>query len=345
MISNFIDIVFIKFLLFLSSLVSFVYNFVNFIDIFFYIFYNLGKDGRVYCMKQQNSSDLKLNDDNRTFKYIIFMAVFFVIGIAIGFTFTKRYLSDKDEKEPVDMQIADNNDITENKEYSDLIESLHSIVKENIAFYNSNGIDISTMENNLKLEYVYNIIKENKLYEETNINALYWNSPTCEYDFLTTVVTNEDGSTYTTGVCDLKRVSKSVLQDNYFKVFNNSVLDVNSEFYPDNKTKCIVEEASYLCGEINSTDGVISGALTPKFTIQKVTKEEDMIVISEKGYLEDTRNTIVNPEDGIDHYYLHSSDSKDYYYELKSADNLTFEHYFKMDSTGNYYYIKTEVKK
>ena len=32
------------------------------------------------------------------------------------------------------------------------------------------------------------------------------------------------------------------------------------------------------------------------------------------------------------------ADSKDYYFELKSADNYTFKHTFKLAEDGNYYY-------
>ena len=57
----------------------------------------------------------------------------------------------------------------------------------------------------------------------------------------------------------------------------------------------------------------------------------------------DTRSNIIDPNDGHDNYYLHSSDSNIYYYELKSADNLVFAHTYIMGEDGNYKYNGTAV--
>ena len=67
--------------------------------------------------------------------------------------------------------------------------------------------------------------------------------------------------------------------------------------------------------------------------------------IYEKGYLIDNRSNVDNPTDQYDNYYLHSFDSTNYYYELKSADNLTFKHTFKTEDRQNYYYVSTELIK
>ena len=47
----------------------------------------------------------------------------------------------------------------------------------------------------------------------------------------------------------------------------------------------------------------------------------------------------------FDKYYLHSSDSTEYYYELKNADNLTFKHTFVTKDRVNYYYVSSELVK
>ena len=89
-----------------------------------------------------------------------------------------------------------------------------------------------------------------------------------------------------------------------------------------------------------------SGELESKFDVIKVTKDSSgTIIVYEKGYLVDNRSNVNDPFDQYDNYYLHSSDSNEYYYELKSADNLIFKHTFKTDDKENYYYIGTELVK
>ena len=67
--------------------------------------------------------------------------------------------------------------------------------------------------------------------------------------------------------------------------------------------------------------------------ILKVELYDEDIVITEKGYLYDNRSNLTTPDKN---YYLHSSDSTEYYFELKSSENLYFIHTFVKNQDGSY---------
>ena len=100
----------------------------------------------------------------------------------------------------------------------------------------------------------------------------------------------------------------------------------------------------YICGNIANNN--VTGDLESKFTILKVTKDLDgTIKIYEKGYLLDNRSNVKAQHPGYDNIYLHSTDSTEYYYELRNADNLTFVHTFKENDNQEYYYVGTMLEK
>ena len=289
------------------------------------------------------SSYLNDNKGKSSFKYILFFAIFFAIGVGLGVVVTKHFLKDKDNNDESSAEVAsDVTDITNSLDYKNTIDKLMQTINGNVEFYDTNGVSVSTMANDFKLRLLYKYIsKNNNQYETENINSSSWGSSTCDGGFLVYVLSNDDGSEYFSGYCTLNKVPYSMFNDAYHTLFNSSNLDLSQEIVIGNR-KCIPAENNYLCGEI-ATD--ITGELTSKFNIIKVTINKDKdIQIYEKGYLVDTRSNIVNPDDGYDNYYLHSYDSNLYYYELKSAENLTFIHTFKLDDNNNYYYQQTELE-
>ena len=148
----------------------------------------------------------------------------------------------------------------------------------------------------------------------------------------------------TTG-CTVNRISKALFLDINQKLFNDELIDTSVNFDIDITKKCVLDGESYLCGAVQNISGY-SGALESNFEVVKATKDVDgTIIIYEKGYLHDKRSNVDNLTDQYDNYYLHSSDSKEYYYELKSSDNLTFKHIFKTDDSEEYYYVSTELVK
>ena len=107
---------------------------------------------------------------------------------------------------------------------------------------------------------------------------------------------------------------------------------------------CVSDGDFIICGNVVDNSG-ITGALESKFSVIKVTKDEDgSINIYEKGYLVDNRSNVI-ASGQYENYYLHSSDSDAYYSELRNADNLTFVHKFKTDDKKNYYYVSTVLYK
>lgn len=278
-------------------------------------------------------------------KYIICFILFFAVGTVLGIYCTNRYLEAREKSgiEPAKKEEDNILDITDNKDYENIIANMRKVVNNNI-FYVSTGINLETMSNEAKLTYVYNYVIDNKLYTEDSINATWgWGSTTCDYDFLVETASNDDGSTYSTGACAVKRLNENAIVDSYKTIFNVTNIEVPSEFIVNDNTKCITDETGMLCGTVASETGV-TGDITPKFEIVKVEQDKDnTIYLYEKGYLVDTRSNIVNSEDGYDNYYLHSTDATQHYYELKSSDNLTFKHTFKTTDKQNYYYVSTEV--
>ena len=124
-------------------------------------------------------------------------------------------------------------------------------------------------------------------------------------------------------------------------MFANSDFNLDVEYYPVDNKKCTPIGEYIYCGNVDSLTGVI-GELKPRFTVNKVMMDDEHIYIYDKGYLIDSRSTVPYVE-GESNYYLHAADSSEHYHELKSADNLTFKHTYRLQNDGKYYYLKTEL--
>lgn len=274
---------------------------------------------------------------NNSIKYILCIIFFFFLGCAIGIIGTKKFLNTKtNEKQsnPTTGVV----DITESSEYQATIEKLHAIVNKDSIYYSSLGFDPISADNDFKLKFAFSSVFSNQNYTTESWYAIDWFSGVCANDFLVDLL--ETGQS--TGGCTLYRMAPDVIRNAYMTTFPQATLET-VEFLTNDGKRCFLDEYGYLCGTV--TRDVVTGELTPKFSIVKVLRDEDgTIRIYDKGYLEDNRSNVVNPDDGIDHYYLHSSDSIDYYYELKSADNLTFVHEFQLDENRNYYYVKSYLE-
>ena len=282
---------------------------------------------------------------NNKFKYIIFSIIFFLVGLSIGVVGASRYLSSKDKEAEKTVTESGPLDITEDKDYQATIEKLLKIMNKNVAFYKSTGLSMGTMSNDTKVKLVYDyLLSNNKVFDE-KLDAVSWTATVCNYDFLTEYASNADGTTYNTGYCNIQRINLSDINTTYQELFNDNTINLYEPVFIASGKKCVTEGESFLCGKVQDFTGV-TGSLDSKFEVIKVTKDDEgTIKIYEKGYLVDTRSNIVNPNDGYDNYYLHSSDSNAYYYELRSADNLTFIHTFKLNEKNNYYYLYTVLEK
>lgn len=296
--------------------------------------------------KETSSKENKVNKkDNHLFKNIIIVIVFLAIGISVGIFGTLRYLDykkDLEEAEQVENVDEGPEDITEDDDSQGLIQSLLKILDGNTMFYSTKGVSVSTLDNTSKLKLVYNNIVDNKMGTSEEKQSLWIGSTSCDNVFITDVGENP---LISTNKCSVYRISKETFKKVNKTLFNDDILDTSVEFQPYDGYKCVLDGESYVCGNVAKTSD-ITGELISKFDILKVTKDEDgTIEIYEKGYLVDKRSNVNNPNDQYDNYYLHSSDSKEYYYELKSADNLTFKHTFKTIDRQNYYYVCTELVK
>ncbi len=277
-------------------------------------------------------------------KYIIFFLLFFVIGAVGGAFGTYKALGlklgGKEETEVVEGVLEE--DITKSSEYANLISQLYGYLVNDNIFYSSNGVDISNMANEDKLRIVYEYMEQNKMYEEEVSSPVYYGALTCANNFSLDLIISSDGTSSNGNSCTIHKFNIEEMIDTYKKLFLDENIDTTVSFNPSNYKMCNVIDSLYYCGNTINVSG-ISGVLTSKFEIIKVIKNQDTIVIYDKGYLVDTRSNVVNPNDGYDNYYLHSSDSNMYYYELKSADNLIFAHTFKIGEDGTYRYLKTVV--
>lgn len=278
------------------------------------------------------------NNDKKSnkLKYVLLFLLFLAVGTAIGIYGAKKYLDGKEDDTPINEPTNEPKDITKDSSYQDTINNLYKIVNSNTLFYNSKGVNAETMDNGTKLTLIYDILIQNKKFTTETLE----NNGTgkCDHEFILDPQTANIPSL----VCTVYKVSTSEIENKAKELFNDTSINTAVTFKPNSMT-CISEEDNYICGNLE-TPPTTTGSLEIKFEIQKVTLDQDgTISIYDKGYLIDKRDGVDDPNDQYDNYYLHSSDSTKYYYELKSADNLTFRHIFKVDDNTNYYYVRTEV--
>lgn len=283
--------------------------------------------------------------DSHLIKNILIIIIFLALGIGCGIFGTLRYLEYKEQQDvipTVDETEEGPKDITKDENSKELINSLHSMVNSNPMFYTTKGVAVTTMDNTSKLRLVYDYLVANNIGTNETISSLFVGSMNCANDFITDAGVNTSVST---NVCTVTRITKKEFMEANKKLFNDEILDISVTFSPGNGRSCAVDQESYICGTVTDNSG-ITGSLESKFVIEKVTKDEDgTIAIYDSGYLVDKRSNVDNPNDQYDNYYLHSSDSTEYYYELKSADNLIFKHTFKTEDQKTYYYVSTELVK
>ena len=284
---------------------------------------------------------------NKKSKYIISFILFFFIGGVLGGFGTYKTLGMKeDKKETKNVEKKKEKepevlDITKDPDYVEIINNLHDYLGKDSIFYSSLGVDLEKMSNDNKLRVTYEYIESNNLFATETLQPAYYGSLTCNNNFNLDVIVAADGSLSNGTICTVNTITLENFINNYKKIFNNENIDVSQPFNPKSTKSCVIVDNSYQCGNVNNSN--ISGSLDSKFEVVKAIKEKDKITIYDKGYLVDTRSSIVNPDDGHDNYYLHSSDSTTYYYELKSADNLTFAHTFVKGKDNNYRYNGTSV--
>ncbi len=281
-------------------------------------------------------------------RYIFSFLLFFSIGMLLGGFGTYKTLgvkSDNTVKKNVakvkDTKEAKDEDITKNPDYNDLINRLYSFLGKDNVFYNSTGLTFETFSNVDKLRVMYKYMINNKLYEEEDFSPVYFGALTCRNNFNLDVVVGDNGVLSNGSKCTVYKISKESFINSYNSIFDDTNIETG-DFKPLANKSCILDEDYYYCGNVNNGSGV-TGSLDTRFEIVKVIKTKDTIEIYDKGYLIDTRSNIVNSEDGHDNYYLHTADSNSYYYELKSSDNVTFKHVFKLFNNSDYKYSSTTV--
>lgn len=280
------------------------------------------------------------NKKKKDFKGFLFV-IFFTIGIVLGYFVTNYFIDKFDEARQDGSPAIKEVDITTRTEYQDLINDLYDVIKEYPEFYTTKGINIDDMDDNLKFRILYDSVIESQKYSSEILNTLFFGANTCENDFLADY--SSDGISLTS-TCSVFKITLFDLTSVYKEVFGKDNLKSVPVFYPFDNKKCVLISGDYYCGNIMPMTGV-TGDLDTRFTITKVIKDTNGdIRIYDKGYLIDNRSNIAKIE-GVDNYYLHSSDATSHYYELKSADNITFEHLFKVNEKNKYYYYSTSVLK
>ena len=281
-------------------------------------------------------------------KYIVFFLLFFIIGAAGGAFGTYKTLgikidNNKNEKNEI-IKEPKEEDITRNPDYTERIIQLYNYLSKDNIFYSSTGVNLENLSNEDKLRVTYEYIINNSLSETETLQPVYYGALTCKNNFSLDTIVSSEGVTSYGNICTIYKIPIELMTSTYKKLFNNDIIDVSGPFNPKSNKTCILLDNVYNCGNVNIPDA-ITGSLTSKFEIQKVIKNEKTLDIYDKGYLQDTRSNIMDPNDGNENYYLHSSDSNLYYYELKSADNLVFAHTFVLSDDGNYRYNGTTIAK
>lgn len=281
----------------------------------------------------------------KALKIFLIVIIFLALGIFVGIYGTTKYMEMKEEENNQNDVVEEKGpvDITDDNNYKDLIDSLYKTINGNVMFYSTKGIDMSTIDNSTKLTMIFNYLNSAKQGTEEILTQTYWGSGVCQNNF---VLDPAQQNTTTSSGCTVTKFSRDLFVETSKKLFNDDVLDTSVNFNPSNTKSCIVDMQNnlYICGNIANNN--VTGDLESKFTILKVTKDLDgTIKIYEKGYLLDNRSNVKAQHPGYDNIYLHSTDSTDYYYELRNADNLTFVHTFKENDNQEYYYAGTMLEK
>ena len=286
----------------------------------------------------------KRKKNNIFLKFMLFL-IFLVVGTFGGYLLAEKYLLNQEDDVPIATEIG-TKDITNNGEFSDIITELDNFLKNHVFLYCEKGANIDSVDNNIKLDIAYENVIKNKYYKEDTIPNNWYGSINCANNFLVDSITNEDGTSTNQDYCKVYIITKSNLESGLRLTFKTGSVDLVDEYRPNNNTLCLIQEdGSYLCGKVTGNTVEDTGSITSKFEIIKVTIDEDnTITIYDKGYLVDTRSNI-DVNTSYSNYYLHSYDADSHYYELKSSDNLTFKHVFKLGDNNKYYYVNSEVYK
>lgn len=270
-------------------------------------------------------------------KGFILFVLFFAVGIAAGIYGTQYFLNAMAEENKKGEPVIEQIDITTKSEYQDLINDLYDSLKGNSEYYKSSGITLDNMDKSFKYGLLYDELVSSKKDVIEVLQTTYYGSGVCEYGFLS----DFSEGTSIVNTCTINKILISDMKDLYKKMFNRTDLEI-VEFYAADTKKCVVVSEYYYCGDTTALTGV-TGSLDTRFSIEKVLKDnKGNIYIYDKGYLIDNRSSVVRTE-GINNYYLHAADSKDYYFELKSADNYMFKHTFELSDDNNYYYVQSEL--
>lgn len=288
-------------------------------------------------------SEYSSKKTKNTLKYILLFVLFLLIGFALGFYGTTLYLQFKEADKEKNVDTTEwPIDITDDEQSKKVAEKLIGILNKDPIFYTTKGISIDTLDKNVKLRFLFDYI--NRMNQGTNatLEVVDYENMTCANGFMADTGTEDQENR----VCTVKVYDYALFTDASKNLFNETELDTTINFSPEDGKSCVSdgENNKYICGNVPKQTN-ITGKLESKFDIIKVTKDEDnTIQIYEKGYLNDKRSNVIN-SGAYDNYYLHSSDSTNYYYELRSADNLTFRHTFKTSNGSDYYYVGTELFK
>lgn len=274
-------------------------------------------------------------EKSNALRYILLFIVFFLIGAGIGYIGARSYLASRDKTEDKSNANNDANDtdILKDEKYSDTVDRLNKILSSSPLFYNTQGLSIDTIDEETKFTLTFEYLFKN---DKATLSSLITNAGnTCNSVYVANM--NDDGSFGSQ--CNIYYVSVDDINQFVSDTLNSTVnlkeVEVANNYY------CALEDNKYTCGV--SANNYYVGSLEPHFDTERmVLKDNGDIVVYNKGYLVDTRSNRVN---GGSNNYLHSSDSLDYYYELKSSSNIEFKHTFKKNSNGSYYYYSSEVNK
>lgn len=278
------------------------------------------------------------------FKYFLIFLFFIAAGVCLGIFGTTKYLEYKDQEDKTPVVDEGPLDITDNEKYTEQLEDLLSYLNADPLFYDTKGVLASKLNNTSRLILIYEYIVKNELNSTEVLQPYYFGATSCHNGVFATDSLVNTPAESTTG-CTINKIPTTLFEDINGNLFNDELIDTSVYFDIDITRKCVLDGENYICGNVKNISGY-SGALESNFEIVKATKDEDgTIEIYEKGYLHDKRSNIDNLTDQYNNYYLHSYDSKEYYYELKSSENLTFKHTFKTDDNENYYYLSTELVK
>lgn len=227
-----------------------------------------------------------------------------------------------------------------------LVQELYSYLGENdlqycggLTNYATEEVASKDLANDVKLCHaVAKVYLQDS--EEVSLER-YKKKDYCQIDENTIFALDEDKET-----CSINKISKDIIKDEYHKIYGEDLKEEESVNI-NNQIICYPSDDSYMCGRSVTFTVTIGSEPQTYRTINKVYKKKDEIIIydyflkiiKDECYLSYTSNS---KDDNCTSEY---QNNKNIDYKFLKKYGSLYQHIYKMDDTGNYYWVSSKQAK